>query len=673
MITAISVAAAFVVSLASPILFRPLLKRFGVIDVPNARSSHSRPILRGVGLAPLAGMIVGYVVLVASGDAADAELLVALIAVPVAASALGLVEDTRGLTVRVRAGMQLILGVGGAAAMIALTDAPWWVLPLFAFGIAGYINVANFMDGVDGISGMHGTVVGGAFSIVGVITGESWLVSAGLILSVAFVAFLPWNLLRGGMFLGDVGSYLLGGAVASIAVAAYAGGAPLVAVVGPVALYLADTGVTLVRRVMRRERWLESHRSHLYQRLCDFGLSHVQVAAVVAAATVLTSAFGLLSLGSSPMGSLAGAAGTLLVIAGYLSLPRFLRGRRGESERQERPETLPGSNLPGGAAISLQGLWAVVGSSGFIGTGLMRELRDRGIEVIGIAAPRLVLHHESGPNAVLKTLEAHSDEIGALGRRLSGVSVVVNAAGIAVPDSTVNDALFGANSLLPVVIARAAERAGVARYVHLSSAAVQGRRDILDESPSTNPFSPYSRAKALGEASLLEYLRQFDTGTTPEVVIVRATSVQGPGRSTTDQLRRIAKSNLASVARPGDRPTVVSSLRGLVEFVAAVGTRAQSVPTIVLQPWEGLTTSAVLEHAGGRAPIMLPVPLCRAAIASGYAIGVVLPPFKGIVRRVELMWMGQAQDAGWARSVAADRNSYVADVLSQRAVDSSVR
>ena len=673
MTTAIAVAATFLVSLAAPLIFWPLLHRLGVVDVPNERSSHSRPTVRGVGLAPLVGILIGYGILLTSEGTGSRELLFVLLAVPVAAGVLGLVEDTRGLAVRMRAGAQLLLGLGGAAAIIALADASWWLLPVFAIAIAGYINVANFMDGVDGISGMHGAVVGAAYSVVGVITGESWLVSAGMILSLAFVAFLPWNLLRGGMFLGDVGSYLLGGAVASIAVAAYVSGAPLAAVVGPVTVYLADTGVTLVRRIMRRERWLESHRSHLYQRLCDLGVSHVQVATVVAAATALTSAFGLLSLGSSPIGTLGAVAGILLVIAGYSALPRFLRGRNGPSETVERQKYLPESDLPDGAATG-QGAWAVVGASGFIGSALMREIRDRGIEVIGVTAPRLVLDHESVPATVLEKLEDHSDEIDALRRRLSGVSVVVNAAGLAAPDSTVNEALFGANALLPVVIARAAERAGAARYLHLSSAAVQGRRDVLDESAATNPFSPYSRAKALGEASLLEYLREFDTSATPEVVIVRATSVQGPGRSTTDQLRRVATSPFASVARPGDRPSVVSSLRGLIEFVATVGTRAESVPTIVLQPWEGLTTSAVLEHAGGgRRPIMLPLFLCRAAIAAGYAVGSVLTPVKGIVRRVELMWMGQAQDALWATSVAADRNSYVADLLNQRDVETRAR
>jgi hypothetical protein len=100
-----------------------------------------------------------------------------------------------------------------------------------------------------------------------------------------------------------------------------------------------------------------------------------------------------------------------------------------------------------------------------------------------------------------------------------------------------------------------------------------------------------------------------------------------------------------------------------VEFVTKVGLFEVSVPTVVLQPWEGMTTSAVLESAGNRAPRKIPAAACRALITIGYTIGLLLPPVKGLVRRVELMWLGQEQDAAWARSVGLEKGSYVADVF----------
>ena len=319
MIIAIAVAAAFVVSLTSPLLFRPLLKRFGVIDVPNERSSHSRPVVRGVGLAPLAGMIVGYGVVLASGVTVDIEVIVVLIAVPVAAAVLGLIDDTRGLTVRVRAGTQLIIGMGGAAAVIVVTGASGWVLPFLALGIAGYINVANFMDGIDGISGLHGLIVGAAYAVLGAIVGAPWLVTAGLLLAAAFLAFLPWNLLRGGVFLGDIGSYLLGSGVAVAAVAALASGVPVLAVVGPLAIYLGDTGFTLGRRMLRGERWHEAHNGHVYQLLArGAGMSHLRASGIVSLASSLTAVIGILSVGQQLPSTLALGALMLAVVSIYV-------------------------------------------------------------------------------------------------------------------------------------------------------------------------------------------------------------------------------------------------------------------------------------------------------------------------------------------------------------------
>jgi len=659
MTTAMAVAATFLVSLAAPLIFRPLLHRLGVVDVPNERSSHSRPTVRGVGLAPLVGILIGYGILLTSQGTGSRELLFVLLAVPVAAGALGLVEDTRGLAVRMRAGAQILLGLGGAAAVIAVADASWWLLPVFAIAIAGYINVANFMDGINGISGLHGAIVGGAYAVAGVLVGLPWLVAAGLVLSVAFLAFLPWNLVRGSMFLGDVGSYLLGGAISITAVSALANGVPVLVIIGPLAIYLADTGFTLVRRVLRGERWFEAHRSHTYQRLCDRGLSHLQVALIGTGTSALAAAAGLVTLVKPLAGTFAAAAGIALVAVVYLSLPYLLQLRNHRRVGSNgRLVQVPDSELSDSVGPAFAGKWAVVGATGFIGSALVEEITRRGFGVIEIVSPRVALAPSSDPMAVLRQLENQDKTARVLALRLAGVGVVVNAAGLATPDSLADPRLFGANALLPVVIARASAIAGAARYIHLSSAAVQGRRDVLDESAETRPFSPYSRSKALGEAALLEYLRVFDSPRAPELVIVRATSVQGPGRTTTNQLRRVARSHIASVARPGDRPTVVSSVRGLVEFVANVGAHANSVPTIVLQPWEGLTTSSVLTFAGGRTPAQLPAIACRAAIAVGYCVGTVIPPLRGIVRRVELMWMGQAQNAEWASSNDLESSGY---------------
>ena len=118
------------------------------------------------------------------------------------------------------------------------------------------------------------------------------------------------------MFLGDVGSYLLGALVAALAFAAFVDGVSPVALTAPVTLYLADTGVTILRRIRRGEPWLEAHRSHIYQRLTDRGLSHLQVASIVAIGSLAAGLAGLLSVeGSVPMTALSVALIALIAIA----------------------------------------------------------------------------------------------------------------------------------------------------------------------------------------------------------------------------------------------------------------------------------------------------------------------------------------------------------------------
>jgi UDP-N-acetylmuramyl pentapeptide phosphotransferase/UDP-N-acetylglucosamine-1-phosphate transferase len=101
---------------------------------------------------------------------------------------------------------------------------------------------------------------------------------------------------RARVFLGDVGSYGLGAALAVLAAAVVIDGVPVEAAAAPLALYVADTGWTLQRRFRAGESWLEPHRTHAYQRLCDLGWSHQRVTVVTAACTVVLCLLGAASL-----------------------------------------------------------------------------------------------------------------------------------------------------------------------------------------------------------------------------------------------------------------------------------------------------------------------------------------------------------------------------------------
>lgn len=314
-------------ALILPTWLYPVLVRLRVVDVPNDRSSHTTPTVRGMGAALVIAACLTAAFLVAIDVEGDGYTSVASIALMgAAAAALGFVEDLRGIRVAKRAGLQLLIGAGFGGLIVLTAGVGWIWIPVSAIAVAAYINVANFMDGINGISGLHGGVAGISYAILGALSDRLWMTHLGLIVAGVFVAFLPWNLAGRGVFLGDVGSYFLGAWIAGIAVTAVASGLSFVVAVGPTVIYLADTGYTLVNRIRRGERWFEAHRSHVYQQLASRGGKHVPVALLVAGFSLLTATVSLLTLNQTWTVSAGALVLMLLIAAVYLCLPRIFGG-----------------------------------------------------------------------------------------------------------------------------------------------------------------------------------------------------------------------------------------------------------------------------------------------------------------------------------------------------------
>jgi len=294
-----SVVVGGIVAAFSPFFIKPILVKAGIVDIPNERSSHVKPTLRGCGIAQLLGVVITVIgLMLAFSWSTDGRIVVSVSIGAIVASITGLNDDIRGasgLSTRLRLFIQICIGTGVSIAAVCIFPRPWWMVGFGLIFIVGYINVVNFMDGINGISGLHGLVVGISYAVIGGLTGHEWLLAIGLMIAIVYVVFLPWNFVPPGAFLGDVGSYLLGALIAGAAVAAVYAGVSWLAMVGPIAIYLADTGVTLVKRLLQHKDIFSGHREHAYQKLTSQGLRHPVASLVVTAFSTATGVLGILS------------------------------------------------------------------------------------------------------------------------------------------------------------------------------------------------------------------------------------------------------------------------------------------------------------------------------------------------------------------------------------------
>jgi UDP-GlcNAc:undecaprenyl-phosphate/decaprenyl-phosphate GlcNAc-1-phosphate transferase len=249
------------------VALRVLLSRFGrfALDRPNERSLHQSPVPRTGGLAVLAGAALSF--------AFGAAQFWVPLALAGALAALSFADDVRGLPTLVRLGAHL------AAAVLVV----WHVLSpmhpvemaVLILAVAWITNLYNFMDGSDGLAGGMAAIGFAAYALAAWWGGEAALAAVCVAISSAAVAFLLHNHHPARIFLGDVGSIPLGFLAAALGVVGWRNDQwPLwfpVLVFGP---FIGDATLTLVRRLLRRDRVWQAHRDHYYQRMVRMGLGH---------------------------------------------------------------------------------------------------------------------------------------------------------------------------------------------------------------------------------------------------------------------------------------------------------------------------------------------------------------------------------------------------------------
>lgn len=284
------------------VLLRPLLRRYALAR-PNARSSHREPTPQGGGMAIVATFLTVTLlnVLAVSGFGTPALLdLWPLLAATLLLAVVGAVDDIVTLEALPRLVLQFI-----AVALVVfmlpdtlriVSSLPFWgERVLLVVAVLWFVNLTNFMDGIDWITVAEVVPVSAmlaAFGLMGILPGSATLVAFALL--GATLGFAPFNKPVARLFLGDVGSLPVGLLLAWLLIQLAAAGHLIAALLLPL-YYLADATITLLRRLLNGERIMQAHRSHFYQQATDNGLTVPQIVARVFALNLI---LGGLAVGS---------------------------------------------------------------------------------------------------------------------------------------------------------------------------------------------------------------------------------------------------------------------------------------------------------------------------------------------------------------------------------------
>ena len=296
---AMTFAIAAAVSVAVIIVMQPLLGRVALAK-PNARSSHTKPTPQGGGIAVVAGTILATcatLYLFAPTPAAAEPLLLIFVSV-ILIGGVGAADDIQALAVAPR----LLLQSVAVTVVVCSLPQELRVLPflpdwseriLLILAGVWFVNLVNFMDGIDLMTAVEVLPIAGSLVIAGVAHAlPQYATVLAIALGGSTFGFAYFNRPVARIFLGDVGSLPIGLMLGWLLCLLAGGGHLTAAIIMPL-YYLADTGVTLIRRLARGEVIWNAHRAHFYQLATERGFS---VTAVILRVFLLNVGLGTLAL-----------------------------------------------------------------------------------------------------------------------------------------------------------------------------------------------------------------------------------------------------------------------------------------------------------------------------------------------------------------------------------------
>ena len=254
---------------------------WGLIDRPSDRSSHFAPTPKGGGVGILLAFCSAAIVL---------KLKIGIWLPPALLSLVSLVGDSRDIRPKVR----LLIQFGAAIAVLIAGSVPLpllgatalvVVLMVGAIYIVGTANFYNFMDGINGVAGLCAILAYGFLAWFSASLGQADYLMLNICVASACIAFLPFNFPRAHVFMGDVGSILLGFVFAMEVVFLSRTLIDFMCLAAALLMFYMDEISTMAIRIWSGDAILKPHRKHLYQILVnEFGIAHYKVSSIYALA-----------------------------------------------------------------------------------------------------------------------------------------------------------------------------------------------------------------------------------------------------------------------------------------------------------------------------------------------------------------------------------------------------
>ena len=278
----IPVLLSFLVVFFSTYLFRKLALKFNILDVPDQRKAHQSSVPLLGGIAIYAGVLSGLLF-----NVSDFRYFPVIVMGGTIILIIGVIDDIRGLSARIRLIGQLIAAliiISFAERISFLPNNVWGdagEVIITVIWIIGITNALNYLDGIDGLAAGTTAISALFFSSVSFLTNQPFIALASLILMAGCLGFLPHNLKRSKIFLGDAGSTFIGFILACIAVVGDWASDNVLRLTIPILILgvpIFDMVFTTIMRIKERKirnlaEWLNyAGKDHFHHRLIDLGL-----------------------------------------------------------------------------------------------------------------------------------------------------------------------------------------------------------------------------------------------------------------------------------------------------------------------------------------------------------------------------------------------------------------